>query len=216
MKYHLSRPFAAALATLALLGVAAPVSAYEEPKYAVEQVHDGFEVRRYAPQLVAETAARGDFDDARNQAFMRLFRYIAGANRSSTKIAMTIPVTSGAGGEKIAMTTPVTSRGSAADGTVMQFVVPSQYTLETVPQPTDPSVAIREIPARVVAVRRYSGRSSRSNYERELGELRKALGAAGLVAVGEPLFAVYNGPFTPWFLRRNEVMIEVNASRAGK
>jgi hypothetical protein len=216
MKRHLSRPFAAALATLALLGVAAPVSAYEEPKYAVELVQDGFEVRRYAPQLVAETTARGDFDDARSQAFMRLFRYIAGANRSSTKIAMTIPVTSGAGGEKIAMTTPVTSRGGAADGTVMQFVVPSQYTLETVPRPTDPSVAIREIPARVVAVRRYSGRSSRSNYERELAELRKALGAAGLVAVGEPLFAVYNGPFTPWFLRRNEVMVEVNAGRAAK
>lgn len=201
--------FTLVVVTFLLLGAAAPVSAYEEPKYTVEGAQEGFELRRYAPYLVAETTTRGDFDGARNEAFMRLFRYITGANRANAKIAMTIPVTSGAAGEKIAMTVPVTSSGGSAGGMAMQFMVPSQYTAATVPQPTDSSVTIREVPARLLAARKYSGRSTRENYERELADLRTRIAAADLVAVGEPLFAVYNGPFTPWFMRRNEVMVEV-------
>jgi hypothetical protein len=208
------RPFAAVLLFVTLFGAPAPVSAYEEPKYSVERTYDAFDLRRYAPQLVVETSARGDFDEARREAFMRLFRYIAGANRTNAKISMTVPVTSAAAGEKIAMTVPVTSAVATSGGTVMQFVVPSRYTAATVPQPTDPRISIREIGARLVAARRYSGRSNRANYERELGELRSGLQAAGLEAIGEPLFAVYNGPFTPWFMRRNEVLIEVRARAA--
>ncbi len=208
------RRFAAVLLSVTLAGAAAPVSAYEEPKYSVERVYDAFELRRYAPQLVVETSARGDFDEARREAFMRLFRYIAGANRTSAKISMTVPVTTADAGEKIAMTVPVTSAAAPSGGTVMQFVVPSSYTAATVPKPTDPSVSIREIGARLVAARRYSGRSNSANYERELGELRRGLQAVGLEAIGEPQFAVYNGPFTPWFMRRNEVLMEVRSGGA--
>jgi hypothetical protein len=199
---------AGVLATLAaLFGAAAPVSAYEEPHYSVERAYEGFELRRYAPQLVVETTVRGEFDAARNAAFRRLFRYISGANRPGEKIAMTVPVTS-ARGEKIAMTVPVTSRDDA-EGTVMRFVVPSRFTADTVPQPADPTVTVRALPARTIAARRYSGRATRENYERELAQLRARLAATGMVPVGEPAFAVYNGPFTPWFMRRNEVLIEV-------
>lgn len=203
---------AAALLAITLIGASTTVSAYEEPKYTVESAHDGYELRRYAPQLVVETTTRGDFDGARNEAFRRLFRYIAGANRTQAKIAMTVPVTSAGGSEKIAMTIPVTSAGTSGGGTVMQFVVPSSYTKDTVPQPTDPTVSVREIGARLLAARRYSGRSTEANYRRELGELRALLRTAGLVEIGEPTFAVYNGPFTPWFLRRNEVLVEVRSS----
>jgi hypothetical protein len=212
MNATLLRHGAALLLAFTLIGASTPVSAYEEPKYTVEGTHEGFELRRYAPQLVVETTTRGDFDAARNEAFRRLFRYISGANRSQAKISMTVPVTTAGSGEKIAMTIPVTSAGTPGGGTVMQFVVPSSYTRDTVPQPTDPNLSIREIGTRLIAARHYSGRSTAANYERELGELRGLLPAAGLVEIGEPTFAVYNGPFTPWFLRRNEVLVEVRTS----
>lgn len=209
MTYPRVRTLAALLLLTTLFGVVAPVSAYEEPKYTVEHSYEGFELRRYAPLLVVETTARGDFDAARNEAFMRLFRYISGANRARAEIAMTAPVTSAKQSEKIAMTIPVTSAATAGGDMAMQFVVPSRYSAATVPQPTDPAVSIREVGARLIAARRYSGRSTRENYDEQLAALLTQLAAARLVAIGEPTFAVYNGPFTPWFLRRNEVQVEV-------
>ncbi|MCU0973336.1 MAG: heme-binding protein [Burkholderiales bacterium] len=183
--------------------------AIEEPDFRVLERGGAFELREYAPHLIAETSVQADFDRAGNVAFQRLFRYISGDNTAAQKIAMTAPVTqSRPKGEKIAMTAPVTQVASDA-GYLVAFVVPAKYTPDTVPQPNDPTVHIREIPAQRVAVWRYSGRWTTANYEQHEAALRRAMDARGLSATGEPILARYNSPFMPSFMRRNEVLIPV-------
>jgi hypothetical protein len=202
-----ARGFAAGLALLASFNA----MAIEEPSYRIVEQDGAFELREYAPYLVAETSVEADFERAGNVAFQRLFRYISGANTAQQKIAMTAPVTQSTAarpGEKIAMTAPVT-QVAKGDGHLVAFVVPAKYTLETVPQPVDPTVQIRAVPARLVATWRYSGRWTAANYQKHLDELKQAIEARGLEPVGEPILARYNPPFMPSFLRRNEVQIPV-------
>jgi hypothetical protein len=183
--------------------------AIEEPSYRVLEQDGPYELREYAPHLVAETSVQADFERAGNAAFQRLFRYISGDNTTRQKIAMTAPVTqSRPTGEKIAMTAPVTQVASD-EGYLVAFVVPAKYTPDTVPQPNDPTVRIRQIPAQQVAAWRYTGRWTTANYEQHEAELRRAMAARGLKATGEPVLARYNPPFMPSFMRRNEVLIPV-------
>ena len=187
-------------------------SAYEQPRYDVIGKYDDFEVRRYAPYLVAETAIDGAYEEGRNAAFRRLFGYITGNNKTDERIEMTVPVTS-TPRDRSAVGATNGSAASApeagADVSVMQFMVPGEFTMDTVPEPRDPRVRIRMLAEQVFAVRRYSGRWTEENYRENEDLLRRQLAAAGLAANGPSIFAAYNGPFTPWFLRRNEVMIPV-------
>lgn len=190
--------------------LAEPAVAYEEPVYTVEKSTESFEIRRYSPYLVAEIALTGGFEDGRNAAFRALFGYISGNNRSQQKLEMTIPVITAPAkesGEAIAMTVPVITQDSEPGGQSMQFVLPARFTLETVPQPLDTRVRIRSQPEQWMAVRRFSGRSSERNFRENETVLRVAIQEAGLSATGAAQFAVYNSPFTLWFLRRNEVMV---------
>ena len=185
--------------------------AIEEPRFEVLAQDGAFELRDYAPYLVAETRVEADFESAGNLAFQRLFRYISGDNTAQQKIAMTAPVTqsrSDSRGEKIQMTAPVAQQ---ADGTGYRvaFIVPAKYTIDTVPKPSDPTVQIRAVPARLVAVWRYSGRWTAANYQEHEAELRREIGARDLKVTGDPILARYNPPFMPSFLRRNEVLIPV-------
>jgi hypothetical protein len=113
------------------------------------------------------------------------------------------------------MTAPVEQ---AREGGVYRvaFVVPRKYDRDTVPQPTDPRVRIREVPARSIAVWRYSGRWTEENFREHERELRGKLAALGLKA--EPgdsaIIARYDAPFMPWFMRRNEVLIPVTEPAA--
>ena len=203
-----------AFATLLLAFSAAtattPVSAYEEPTYEVARKTEAFEIRRYAPYVVVETEMRGEYDQARNDAFRKLFAYIGGANRAQAKLEMTVPVvTEPQPSEKIAMTVPVMSEPTARGEQVMQFVLPARFDEQSSPQPTDPQLRVRRVDAQWLAVRVYSGRASDSNYRENAFELMRALAAAELTPAGPARFAVYNGPFTPWFLRRNEVMVPI-------
>ncbi len=185
--------------------------AYEEPDYSVVRSEEGFELRRYAAYLVAETDAPGSFSDSRNGAFRRLFDYISGENVAKQKIEMTVPVVTSRAedmGVKIEMAAPVVTQ-AAAEGRTMQFVLPSRYTLETAPLPSDPRVRIRALDERWIAVRSYSGTWSERNYRKNEVALLEHMESAGLVATGPASFAGYNAPFTPWFMRRNEVMIPV-------
>ena len=183
--------------------------AIEEPSFRVLERDGAYELREYAPYLVAETRVKADFERAGNEAFRRLFRYISGDNTMRQDITMTAPVTqSRPTGEKLAMTAPVTQMASE-EGYLVAFVVPAKYTPDTVPQPNDPTVHIREIPAQRVAVWRYSGRWTTANYEQHEAALRRAMDARGLRATGEPILARYNSPFMPSFMRRNEVLIPV-------
>jgi hypothetical protein len=196
----------AALAVLAAL--ASPsVMAIEEPGFRLVERDGAFELREYEAHLVAETRVEADFERAGNVAFRRLFDYISGENAPRRKIEMTAPVTQSRG-EKIAMTAPVTQAADAGAYRVA-FVVPSKYTAATVPQPLDPRIEIREVPARLVAVWSYSGRWTTTNYEEAEKALRAALARRGLEPAGEPILARYDPPFKPWFMRRNEVLIPV-------
>ncbi|MDP3155879.1 MAG: heme-binding protein [Archangium sp.] len=183
--------------------------AIESPKYEVLKTYDGFEVRRYGSYVVAETEVDGTRGDAGNAAFGVLAGYIFGANTSSAKIDMTAPVTQKVQSQKIEMTSPVTQTQSGAVWKV-QFSMPAKWTMETLPKPQDPRVTLRIVPERVVAVMRYSGTWSEANFQEHLTKLQEGLKREGLNSGdGEPTWARYDPPWTPWFLRKNEVQLEL-------
>ena len=187
--------------------------AIEEPAYEVLSSHDDYEVRRYAPYIVAEVDVPGGMNDAGREAFGILAGYIFGKNEPATKMQMTAPVTSRAGGEgeRMKMTAPVMSDapGGEREFHTYTFVMESRYTMETLPKPIDRRIRLVELPARVIAARRYSGRWSTRNYQKNEVALMAALEEAGVALSGKPYLARYNSPFTPWFLRRNELLVEI-------
>jgi hypothetical protein len=196
-----------ALACLLLALVAGGnAMAYESPEYRVITQADGYEVREIAAHLAVETTVPGTYAQARNRAFRRLFDYIQGENTLRTQVDMTVPVTSRPASAKIAMTVPVTSAPSAG-GHTMQFVLPRAFDRDSAPLPKDPQVRLVEVPAERVAVGRFSGLSSEDNWREAEAALLAALQRDGLEPAGASRLAVYNGPFTPWFMRRNEVVV---------
>ena len=182
--------------------------ATEEAEYRVLLQEDAFEIREYAPSIVAEVIVNGDFEDASSAAFRKLFNYISGDNTRRDKIAMTAPVSQKSEPEKIAMTSPVGQRASG-QGWAVSFMMPASYTIETIPVPDDPAVVLREVPAYRAAAVRYSGGWSEERYEKHLVLLQEWIEQSSLEVVGEPVWARYNAPFTPWFMRRNEILVEL-------
>lgn len=193
---------------LALTLVAMPLlsQAIEEPDYEVIRTFDNVELRQYAPYVVAEVELDTSAEDAGNQAFPILAGYIFGKNKGEKKFAMTAPVTQTAAPMRMEMTAPVT-QAAVAGGMRVQFVLPKGVTLATAPEPIDPRVQLRLVPTGTWAVIRYSGTWSQANYLEHLGELKATLQVAGVATQGEPVLARYNAPFTPWFLRRNEIWL---------
>lgn len=195
------------LVMVVMVFASSSLMAIEEAKYRVVLADGPIEIRDYEPSIVAETVVSGDFEDAGNSAFRRLFKYIDGNNVTQEEIAMTAPV-SQERSEKIAMTSPV-GQQPAPGGWAVSFMMPASYTMETIPEPKDDSVAIREMPAYRAAAIRYSGFWSEKNYQEHLAELNAWLDANGYQRAGEPVWARYDAPFKPWFLRRNEILIPV-------
>lgn len=185
-------------------------SSVEETQYRLISKTDNFELRDYPTYLVAETEVDGNLEDAGNKAFKKLFDYISGKNRSQEKIAMTAPVSQKASSEKIAMTTPVKQQQTKG-GWIVSFTMPNGYTMETLPDPENPDVRLRQIPARRMASVQYSGTWRKENYLQYLKELESWIDDNDLMILGEPIWARYNPPFTPWFLRRNEILIPVDS-----
>ena len=183
----------------------------KEPSYSV-QVKDGdFEVRAYEPRVVAETVVQGDWGASGNEGFRRLAGYIFGKNTTRSKIAMTAPVGQRVESRKIAMTAPVGQRRDG-DAWVVTFTMPEGETLESLPQPLDSRVVLREMPAERFAVVRFSGRWSDRKMLERANTLREWAKSRGLDVVGEPEVNRYNPPWTLWFLRRNEVWLEIGSS----
>ncbi|MEM9174160.1 MAG: heme-binding protein [Myxococcota bacterium] len=212
-----------ALSIVVALFVSSAASAYEEAPYEVVREEEDFEIRRYAPYLVAETAVDGALWDSGGTAFRKLFRYITGANRSAQRLPgaaddRRIVSQEAAGGKKIAMTIPVFTKpanaaaegDTAEPGLVYQFVMPAAYDLDTLPVPEDPSIVLREEPARWVAVHRFSGLWSERRIRAAEDTLRAGLMRAGIAPRGPVELARYDDPFTLWFLRRNEVLLEID------
>ena len=187
----------------------------EQQPFQLVQRYPHFELRRYPAHVVAEVQVNATFDRAGNAAFRHLFNYISGNNTARQKLAMTAPVVQELGpSQKLAMTAPVLQSGplpgsgETADF-VVAFVLPAGLTAETAPVPTNPEVKIRTIPGSLTAALRFSGSGSGAAFERRNEGLQAALVLAGLTAVDLPRFARFDPPFKPWFLRRNEVLQDV-------
>jgi len=201
------------LAGFAILGVssllvAKSAMAIEKAKYTVLEKEDDFEIRQYDSQIVAETYVNGDLEDVGNEGFRRLYGYISGDNKKKQSISMTAPVGQEAGSEKIAMTAPVKQEKKDNQWRIT-FLMPAEYTLETLPKPNDNRVKLKADPGRLMAAVRYSGTWSEDGYEENRALLEEYIQKRGLTKAGEPVWARYDPPFMPWFLRRNEVLIPV-------
>ena len=185
--------------------------AIEEPKFSVIEQEASFELRQYESQLIAEVLVEGSRDEASNKGFRLIADFIFGNNegtqKESQKIAMTAPVT--VEPRKIAMTVPVTVDQSDDKSWRVQFVMPKEYTLETLPKPKNNLVKIREIPSKRYAVIVFSGLNNAEKIENNTKQLREWMQTKQLQAIGSPQLARYNPPWTlpPW--RRNEILIEV-------
>lgn len=188
----------------------------EQQPYELVRDEDGFELRRYPAHIVAETTVSADFERAGNKAFRYLFGYISGDNERGESISMTSPVVqsapaAAARSQKIAMTAPVTQR--AEDGNfVVAFVLPASFTEESAPTPTRAEVTLRAVPASLAAVTKFSGRWTHSAYDDHRAALLDAVASAGLTPLGESRFQRFDPPYTPWFLRHNEVAVDVAES----
>jgi hypothetical protein len=198
------------IATLLLL-MATTAHAIEEPRHRVLQSDGAFELRQYEPSLVAHVEVEGDASGARTAGFRLLAGYIFGGNQGQRKIEMTAPVTQAAApaGEKIAMTAPVTQSASGAGRWRVSFMMPSAYSLETLPVPNDRRVQFELLPGEKRAVVRFDGFSTDSNLGRHRAQLEAWVLKQGLKPVGDYVSAFYNDPFTlPWN-RRNEWWVPV-------
>jgi hypothetical protein len=184
--------------------------AIEEPSYNVIRKIGDVEIRHYDGYVVAQTLVLADADKAGNQGFRILANYIFGDNTAKTKLAMTAPVMQAAQPEsvKLAMTAPV-MQAKMGECYLVQFVLPKDITLANAPIPNDIRVELREVAAADVAVITFSGFWSKGNLDKQLNELTSTLTTERLRWSGEPIYARYNPPWTPWFLRRHEIWLRL-------
>ncbi len=179
----------------------------ETAPYRVELSDGAFEIRDYPELVVAEVRRQGSREGSVNSAFRALFSYIAGKGREGEKIAMTAPVTQSVA--SIPMTTPVT-QNSGGDGTwTVAFIMPSGSTLDDLPRPAGTDVRLVTRPAQRMAAIRFSGRWTDASFAERTAELMRWIEARGLKPIGAATYAYYNAPFTPWFMRRNEVLVPI-------
>ncbi|MFY8178474.1 MAG: SOUL family heme-binding protein [Limnohabitans sp.] len=197
--------------------------AIEEPRYDVIITQPPFELRHYAPTLIAQTIVDGDMDTASSQGFRLIANYIFGNNIAvgsdqAAKIAMTTPVTVEPQSSKIAMTAPVTIEPQSGDTRVsgakqwrIHFVMPSQYTLANIPKPNNSAVTLHELPRKYMAVYRYSGFNTQARVQEKTEETLAWAKQQSLTVVGTPQLSRYDPPWTLPMFRRNEIMVEVAA-----
>ena len=189
---HKLIPLVAVIAILAWM----PALAIEEPEFEVLHSTDEYEIRAYTPYIVAEVDVTGDMNQAGNSAFRVLAGYIFGQNEP---------------GEKMAMTAPVASEPAPdGDAYTYAFVMERKYDMESLPKPLDTRIRLVEKSARVMAVRRYSGSWNLATDRKQRAALLAALEADKVRALSEPIMARYDSPWTPGFMRRNEIMIEID------
>lgn len=187
--------------------------AVEEPKFETVLKDEAFEIRRYPPLVVATTQVPGDMDAASNRGFRTIADYIFGNNvatpaGASAKIAMTAPVTLTpmTPASPVATTAP---SDMAAEQWQVEFVMPGQYRLDTLPRPKNEAVTLRELPARTTAVLSYSWLNSETKVQQKTDELRAWMKARQLEPLGAPRLARYDPPWTLPMWRRNEIQIDI-------
>jgi hypothetical protein len=196
------------LCSVSFILIGSQAMAIEKAKFEIIESDLDFEIRNYAPQIVAETFVEGDFEKVGNEGFRRLYDYISGNNRKEQSISMTAPVTQEGESQKIAMTAPV-SQFRENNMWRITFLMPAEYSIDELPEPLDGRVKLVEDPERIVAAIKYSGTWSKSRYDEKKSLLEEFIDERGLKAAGEAIWARYDPPFMPWFLRRNEILIPI-------
>jgi len=195
-----------------VMGVA---MANEEPRYELIKKEEDFELRRYQPMIIAEVLVTGTLSEASSKGFRQIADFIFGNNedpvkKQSEKIAMTAPVTMEADiSSKIAMTAPVTMEGSAG-AWKMAFVMPSKFTMDTLPKPKNPNVTIKQMPAQQLAVVTFSGWVDEEKLAAQTTRLNEWMAKNGLKSSGSVQLSRYNPPWTLPFWRRNEVWVKLD------
>ena len=184
-------------------------SRVEKADYVVTKELEDYEIRTYAAHIAAQTRVQGEYKDSLNNGFRIIAGYIFGGNTKRQSIAMTAPVTEQlTTSEKIAMTAPVQA-SIEGDSHIISFVMPRSYTLATLPRPNDTRVELVEVPSQTMAVIRFSGLRTDSRVLAMKTKLNEALSRDSITVVGSPIYAGYNAPFTPPWMTRNEVMVQV-------
>ncbi|MBY0428145.1 MAG: heme-binding protein [Alphaproteobacteria bacterium] len=203
------------VAVIALFGWSVAVSDVEQAKYTVVEKHDAIEVRDYAPHIVAEVMVSGEREPAIQEGFRMIADFIFGNNLSAKKVAMTAPVIQQPSekiaqkiAQKIAMTAPVLQQGQD-NKWVVQFVMPSEYTLASLPKPNNAAVVLKEVAAKRYVALRFSGVAEDSNLKTHSDELSSFIATQKLKVLSPMTYAFFNPPWTLPFMRRNEVMVEV-------
>jgi hypothetical protein len=181
----------------------------EGPRYKVIEKFSDFEIREYESYIVAKTTVQGDYDGSSSKAFRILAGYIFGKNKGEKKIAMTSPVEMKAEPKKIAMTAPVEMK-TQGESLTMTFSMPSKYNINTLPEPLDKRIRFEKVPVKTVACYRFSGRTSQKTIQKMQAKLKAWLKKRdNYQTIGEYSYAGYNPPWTLPFMRRNEVMVEI-------
>lgn len=184
------------------------MSRVEQAKYSVVEQEGSIEIRDYGAMIVAEAKVTGERKVAINKGFRVIADYIFGNNISAKQVDMTAPVTQQVS-EKIAMTAPVAQQNTGVDNWTVHFVMPSEYTMKTLPSPKNNAVKLKEIPAKRYAVIRFSGTANQNRLDKEREKLEDFIAKKDLNAKGAAIYAFYNPPWTLPFMRRNEIMIEI-------
>jgi len=177
----------------------------QEVPYQVKQSDRSFEVREYGPRIVAEVEATGSREKALSEAFNTLAGFLFGKNSPQSHVELHKSVVSPK--EKLSMTVPVTTQSIGPSTIRMRFFMPTTYLMENLPVPDDKRIKVFELPSQRFAVLRFSGSARKDNFDRHWETLKKILDRKGLTPTGEPFEAYYNPPFTPIFLKRNEVCV---------
>lgn len=181
----------------------------EQPSYTMIEKKNGYEIRKYDSYIIAETTVTGNYSEALNEGFGVIADYIFGNNTTKSSIAMTAPVLENKS-ESIAMTAPVINTLESEQNRTISFVLPSKYTLETLPAPNNSNVLLTEVPTRTVAVLRFNWYATESRVDKKQARLEELIVKDGLVANGAIQVAQYNPPFSMPLIRRNEIIIPIN------
>ncbi|MGU3650576.1 SOUL family heme-binding protein [Mycolicibacterium sp. A43C] len=185
------------------------VRTVEEPHYISRALTGNVEIRRYGRRIAAQTTVTGDRERALNAGFRKLAAYIFGGNQRRAEIAMTAPVSQQGSSQEIAMTAPVSQQGNAEEGWTIRFFMPSEWTLETLPEPDDSDVDLVSVPPETVAVIRFTGDRSPAAVAQQTADLLDTLASNGIEPAGEPVAWFYDPPWTLPFRRRNEVVVPI-------
>ncbi|GFE60127.1 heme-binding protein [Geobacter sp. AOG2] len=193
-----------------IIGGYVPTMNIHTPAHTVREKRAGYEIREYEPYVIAETLQKRSGDEASPGGFNELFRYISGNNVTRSRLDMSAPVLRSAdrSGRKIPMSAPVLKDGAGGTGTIA-FVMPPGKRPDELPLPKSAAVHLREIPARTVAAVSFTGYATDAVLGKYTAELLAALKRDGIVTRSAPLIALYNPPWTPPFMRRNEVLVEI-------